>query len=192
MASYHGFAGEALRRDALPHQGDRRVASPTAIGDWFYYTRTVEGSQYPIHCRKPPQRRQPSTPRSPKQIILDVNKLAEGQPFMSVGALTVSPDGYTARLLHRQHRLPPVHAAHPRPRRPEPTLPTPPSASARSPGPPTRTRSSTPPKTRSPSARTNSSATAWAIRHDRRHRRLRRTGRALQPRRRQDPRRQFS
>jgi oligopeptidase B len=29
-----------------------------------------------------------------EEILLDVNTLAEGQPFMSVGAMSVSPDGY--------------------------------------------------------------------------------------------------
>ena len=30
----------------------------------------------------------------PEEILLDVNQLAEGQPFMSVGGMSVSPDGY--------------------------------------------------------------------------------------------------
>ncbi|HYN20220.1 MAG TPA: S9 family peptidase, partial [Thermoanaerobaculia bacterium] len=54
---------------------------------FFYYTRTEEGKQYPIFCRKA------GSLEAPEQIILDVNQLAEGKPFMNVGWRTVSPDG---------------------------------------------------------------------------------------------------
>src|SRR5215207_10470707 len=60
---------------------------PEKRGEYFYYSRTEEGKQYPIYCR-----RQGSL-ESPEQILLDQNLLAEGKPFCSVGALTVSPDG---------------------------------------------------------------------------------------------------
>jgi oligopeptidase B len=66
------------------------------LGDWFYYTRTVEGSQYPIHCRRAaanPDLNSAFDPTQPEQVILDVNQLAEGKPFMDVGALAISPDG---------------------------------------------------------------------------------------------------
>ena len=54
---------------------------------FFYYTRTEEGKQYPIHCRKK------GSLEAPEEVILDVNQLAEGKPFMAVGWRTVSPDG---------------------------------------------------------------------------------------------------
>ena len=54
---------------------------------FYYYTRTEEGKQYPIHCRKK------GSLEAPEEVILDVNQLAEGKPFMSVGWRTVSPDG---------------------------------------------------------------------------------------------------
>jgi oligopeptidase B len=54
---------------------------------YFYYTRTQEGKQYPIHCRKK------GSLEAPEEVILDVNQLAEGKPFMAVGRRTVSPDG---------------------------------------------------------------------------------------------------
>jgi oligopeptidase B len=55
---------------------------------YFYYSRTEEGKQYPIYAR-----RQGSL-AAPEQVILDVNALAAGKPFLSVRALTVSPDGH--------------------------------------------------------------------------------------------------
>ncbi len=54
---------------------------------FYYYTRTEEGKQYPIHCRKK------GSLDAPEEVILDVNQLAEGKPFMSVAWRTVSPDG---------------------------------------------------------------------------------------------------
>lgn len=54
---------------------------------YYYYTRTEEGKQYPIFCRKK------GSLEAPEEVILDVNQLAEGKPFMGVGGRTVSPDG---------------------------------------------------------------------------------------------------
>ena len=55
-------------------------------GDYEYYSRTEAGKDYPIYCRAAPRR------RAPEEIILDVNVLAEGHEFFSLGALAVSPD----------------------------------------------------------------------------------------------------
>ncbi len=63
------------------------LSVPYPLGDWLYYSRTEEGKQYPIHCRKP------LAHDGDESILLDVNALAEGQKFMSVGALSVSDDG---------------------------------------------------------------------------------------------------
>jgi oligopeptidase B len=54
---------------------------------FYYYSRTEEGKQYPIYCRKQ------GSLDAPEQVILDVNRLAEGKPFMSVGERATSPDG---------------------------------------------------------------------------------------------------
>ena len=48
---------------------------------------------------------------APEEVILDVNELAEDQPFMAVQALSRLPRRQPARLLHRHHRLPPIHAS---------------------------------------------------------------------------------
>jgi oligopeptidase B len=54
---------------------------------YYYYTRTKEGKQYPIYCRKK------GSLEAPEEVILDVNQLAVGKPFMSVAGRIVSPDG---------------------------------------------------------------------------------------------------
>src|SRR6266852_1517645 len=76
-----------LYNEILSHikQTDENV--PYRWGDYFYYTRTKEGLQYPIFCRKH------QTLTAPEQIILDVNELAKGQKFMSVGSFAPSDEG---------------------------------------------------------------------------------------------------
>jgi oligopeptidase B len=53
----------------------------------------VEGRQYPIHCRRVATGARFDESHL-EEIVLDVNQLAEGQPFMAVGGMTVSPDGF--------------------------------------------------------------------------------------------------
>ncbi|MGB0714819.1 MAG: S9 family peptidase [Phycisphaerae bacterium] len=52
----------------------------------YYYTRFEDGKAYPIYCRKH------RNLDAPEQIMLDVNKMAEGHEFFSVRGLSVSPD----------------------------------------------------------------------------------------------------
>lgn len=87
---------EKLYGEMLSHIKETDESVPYRMGDWFYSTRTVEGSQYAIHCRRAAgsaDLNSPFDPTQPEQIILDVNELAEGKPFMSVGSMAVSPDG---------------------------------------------------------------------------------------------------
>jgi oligopeptidase B len=60
---------------------------PEKRGGYYYYTRMEPGCQYPIFCRKE------DSLDGPEEVLLDQNLLAEGKPFCSVGAFTVSPDG---------------------------------------------------------------------------------------------------
>jgi oligopeptidase B len=55
-------------------------------GDYFY-SRTEEGKQYPIYCRKK------GSLDAPEQVMLDLNELARGQRFMSLGDWDLSEDG---------------------------------------------------------------------------------------------------
>jgi oligopeptidase B len=82
-----------LYAEMLSHIKETDVSVPYRDCGWFYYTRTVEGSQYPIHCRKLATGAK-FDGSQPEEILLDVNQLAKGQPFMSVGGVTVSPDGF--------------------------------------------------------------------------------------------------
>ncbi|RHY77837.1 hypothetical protein DYB30_014240, partial [Aphanomyces astaci] len=59
---------------------------PYPHGDVVYYMRTEEGKAYHIHCR------QPRHDDGAEEILLDVNKLAEGHAHCGVRSVEVSPD----------------------------------------------------------------------------------------------------
>src|SRR5688500_4620749 len=56
-------------------------------GNYYYYTRTEEGKQYAIYCRRK------GSLDAPEEIVLDQNELAKGQKFMSIGMFNPSDDG---------------------------------------------------------------------------------------------------
>ncbi|CAN5529356.1 oligopeptidase B [soil metagenome] len=79
------------------------LSVPYPRGDYLYYSRTEEGKQYAIYCRK-------RGDEGSEEILLDVNALAEGKGFMSVGAFVPSDDGRklafsTDETGYRQYRL---------------------------------------------------------------------------------------
>jgi len=78
---------DKLYKEILSHIKQTDVNVPYRWGDYFYYSRTVEGQQYPIFSRKH------RTLDAPEQILLDLNEMAKGQKFMSVGAFVPSDDG---------------------------------------------------------------------------------------------------
>lgn len=59
---------------------------PYLDNGYFYYTRFEEGKEYPIYCRKK------GTLEADEEIMLDVNKMAEGYDYFQVSGLGVSPD----------------------------------------------------------------------------------------------------
>jgi oligopeptidase B len=73
---------------------------PARDGGWWYYTRTVTGQQYSVHCRRatsPADSGPPMTedggPLDGEEVLLDGNELAAGHEFFSLGTYDVSPDG---------------------------------------------------------------------------------------------------
>ncbi len=76
-----------LYAEMVSHIKETDVSVPFREHDYFYYSRTEQSAQYPIYCRKH------GSLENPEEVILDVNHLAQGQEFMSVGAMTVSEDG---------------------------------------------------------------------------------------------------
>jgi len=98
-------AGQADLRDAIFAEIKGRtketdLSVPTRKRGWWYYSRTVEGRQYGLHCRsavladgeRPPMTEDGSALPG-EQVLLDENELANGKPFFSLGSFVVSPDG---------------------------------------------------------------------------------------------------
>ncbi len=78
---------EKLYKEMLSHIKQTDVNVPYRWGNYFYYSRTEEGKQYPIFCRKK------GSLEAKEEIVLDQNELAKGQKFMSIGSFNPSDDG---------------------------------------------------------------------------------------------------
>ncbi len=78
---------KALYDEMVSHIKETDESVPFREGEYFYYSRTEQGRQYPIYCRKR------GSVEAAEEIILDVNQLAEGEAFMALGAFAVSDDG---------------------------------------------------------------------------------------------------
>jgi oligopeptidase B len=78
---------EKLYNEMVSHIKETDQQVPYRRGDYFYYTRTEKGKQYPIFARKK------GSTTAPEEVVLDVNELAKGQKFMSIGIFIPSDDG---------------------------------------------------------------------------------------------------
>ncbi len=61
------------------------VAVPARKDDWWYVSRTVEGENYPIHCRGR------SAETATEQVLLDENVEAGSGDYFALGSFDVSP-----------------------------------------------------------------------------------------------------
>jgi oligopeptidase B len=101
---------EDLYQEMLSHMKQTDISVPYRDGAWWYYSRTEEGLQYAIHCRKrAPAERVAGAPgldletgdssysndvdHQPEQVILDGNQLAQGHAFFSIGDTDITDDG---------------------------------------------------------------------------------------------------
>ncbi len=78
---------DRLYKEMLSHIKQTDLSVPVRDNGYWYYSRTVEGKQYPIFCRKA------GSLTGPEDILLDVNQLAAGKRFMSVRPVGASDDG---------------------------------------------------------------------------------------------------
>ncbi len=77
------------------------LSVPSRMHDWWYYGRSVEGKEYGISCRCPvtdpddwsPPKLSVDTDVPGEQVLLDMNELAAGHAFFSLGTASVSPGG---------------------------------------------------------------------------------------------------
>ena len=77
---------DALYKEMLGRIKQTDLSVPMRRGPYFYYSRTEEGKQYPIQCRRK------GSMESPEEVLLDLNVLAQGHSYLGLGAFTVSDD----------------------------------------------------------------------------------------------------
>jgi oligopeptidase B len=87
---------DMLYREMVGRIQETDLSVPYRLRGWLYYSRTEAGKQYPIRCRKAAA----DGEAAPEHILLDVNELAQGKPFMAIGAVALSENdrlyAYTA------------------------------------------------------------------------------------------------
>ena len=91
MAPAAGLRDE-LYREMLSHMKQTDVSVPFRDGVWWYYTRTEEGKQYAIYCRKKGTFSGPGEDAE-EEVYLDGNEMAQGYAFFSIGTIDISDDG---------------------------------------------------------------------------------------------------
>lgn len=92
---------EAVYEEIRTRTLETDLSTPVRHGGWWYYTRTIEGSQYAVRCRTAvtdpadwePPRLEPGAAVPGEQVLLDSNVEAEGHEFFSLGGFSVSDDG---------------------------------------------------------------------------------------------------
>jgi oligopeptidase B len=85
MAGTNGFR-ERLFKEMKGRIKEKDESVPYFDNGYFYYNRTEEGKQYYLLCRKK------GSLDAKEEVMLDVNKMAEGHPYYSVSGSSVSPD----------------------------------------------------------------------------------------------------
>jgi len=75
-----------LYKEMLGRIKETDLSVPEKIDDYYYYTRTEEGKQYSIYCRKK------GSMDASEEILLDANVLGAGKPYFRIGAYKPSPN----------------------------------------------------------------------------------------------------
>jgi oligopeptidase B len=79
---------DTLYKEMVARIKETDSSAPYPDGAWLYYSRTEQGKQYRIYCRKPRQ----GDPGS-EQVLVDLNELGKGEKFIGIGSYNVSNDG---------------------------------------------------------------------------------------------------
>jgi oligopeptidase B len=88
------------------------LSVPSRRGNFYYYSRTEAGQQYPIICRRRANEAADFSydASAREEILLDENQLAKGKEFFEVDSFSISPDdrylAYTTDTVgYRQYQL---------------------------------------------------------------------------------------
>jgi oligopeptidase B len=77
---------ETVYREIVGRVQETDTSAPTYFKGYWHYTRTVEGLDYEIHCRRL------GSIESPEQVLLDGNQLAKGHAYFDLGFVERSQD----------------------------------------------------------------------------------------------------
>jgi oligopeptidase B len=91
MAPLAGLRDE-LYQEMLSHVKQTDISVSYRDGDWWYYSRTEEGLQYGIFCRKHGGANGPDADAA-EEVLLDGNELAKGHAFFAIGDTDITDDG---------------------------------------------------------------------------------------------------
>lgn len=90
----HAALRERLYAEMLGRIQEDDEGLPWRDGRWWYWSRTRAGRQYAVELRRAAvgdERR--FDPQVPEEVLLDLDALAEGKPYLDLGSFDVSPDG---------------------------------------------------------------------------------------------------
>jgi oligopeptidase B len=77
---------ETLYREIVGRVQETDSSAPTLFHGWWTYTRTVEGLDYEIYCRRL------GSMDAPEEVLLDANELAKGHDYFDLGYVERNPD----------------------------------------------------------------------------------------------------
>ena len=77
---------DSLYKEMLGRIKQTDLSVPVARHGYLYYSRTVEGKQYPIQCRRK------GNMETPEEVLLDMNELGKDNKFVGLGGFVVSDD----------------------------------------------------------------------------------------------------
>jgi len=86
MLARTGSSREDLFREMKERIRETDTSVPWRRGPWLRYTRTEEGREYAIHCRRR------DVEGAPEEILIDENELARDLAYFALGDLDTSPD----------------------------------------------------------------------------------------------------
>jgi oligopeptidase B len=87
MMAYTKPLQDTLYKEMVGHIQETDLSVSYREGDYFYYSRTEQGKQYSIFCRKK------GSLDAKEEIVMDFNELAKGLPYLGTGNYEVSDDG---------------------------------------------------------------------------------------------------
>lgn len=87
MGQHKGLV-DTLYKEMLGRIKQTDLSVPYKLGDYWYFTKTEEGKQYPTYLRSK------SKDGKDAEVLLDQNEMAKGYTYFAIGAFEPSDDGH--------------------------------------------------------------------------------------------------